>query len=181
MQLLTDPFIVVPSALGLAILLAGTALHKLRLPDDFGRVLVSYDVFPGFLVTPLKRLVPVSELLLALALFIPATHQLAALLITGLLLSYAGVMARTLSSGKQVADCGCSVGSTRHQVSPMLVWRNLILALIALNLARSSALRPLGYADVAAIGLLTLIGCTFYGLVNSLIGTHLSSQDLFHD
>jgi len=181
MPIFTDPFIVFPSCLGLGLLLFGAALHKLRQPDAFVHVLLSYDIFPVSLVPILKRLVPLSELLFAMALFIKATHQLAALLIAGLLVVYAAMMALTLSRGKFIADCGCSLGSAKNQVSAMLIWRNLVLAVISLNLAQPFAARPLGYYDIVATALLTLLGCTFYGLTNHLIGTHLSSQDLFHD
>ncbi|MBF7729800.1 MauE/DoxX family redox-associated membrane protein [Pseudomonas sp. N040] len=176
--LLTDPVWVTASSLGLVLLLGAAALHKLRDRGGFAQVLQNYRLLPGGLEKPLTLLLAVLELAAAAALLLPSWRAPAALLAAALLLLYAGVMALSLLQGRRIADCGCHVGEQRQAVSPPLVWRNLLLALLALNLLQAPGGRVLGLYDGVVIGCLLLCGCAFYLLANILIANHHSAREL---
>ncbi len=181
MTLLSDPLIALPIDCGLALLLLSAAVHKWRQPQAFSVVLASYGMLPAGLLAPLPHLIPLAEAALALGLLVPATRQLSAMAVAGLLLIYATAMAYTLWQGRRIADCGCGVGNASSPVSAALAWRNAVLASLALSLALPSVERSLGIVDLIAVVLATLIGSAFYLLANTLIATRHSSRDLFHD
>lgn len=176
--LLTDPVWVTASSLGLAVLLGAAALHKLRERAGFARVLHGYGLLPETLDKPLALLLAVLELLAAAGLLLPALRATAALLAAALLLLYAGAMALSLMQGRRIDDCGCHLGAQRQDVSLPLVWRNLLLVLLALNLLQAPGSRRLGLYDDLLVGCLLLCGCTFYLLANTLIANHHSAREL---
>jgi len=184
-NLLVDPLVVYPSRFGLGILLCGAAVHKLRDPAQFQAVLEGYRIFPAWLIPILARLVPLVELLTGLGLFLTVTSQIAAMISTTLLLGYGALLFYSLSHNIPVADCGCSFGfannqpanRTTSQLSRGLIWRNLVLTFISMNLERNLMQRELGLFDVTAIFLFTLIGAVFYILANTLISTQQSTRN----
>lgn len=177
-SVLSDPVWVTASSLGLALLLSAAALHKWRDRAAFTQVLRNYGLLPARLEKPLTLLLVVLELSAAVALLLPAWRAPAALVAAALLLLYAVVMALSLLQGRRIADCGCHVGEQRQAVSTPLVWRNLLLALLALNLLQAPGSRVLGLYDGLVIGCLLLCGCTFYLLANTLIANQHSAREL---
>lgn len=165
----------------LALLLSGAAVQKLGQRDGFARILAAYGILPRALITPASWLVPLGELGLAVGILWPATRQVASLLVATLLVSYGAAMAFTLVLGTRVVDCGCSVGRARQEVSTALVWRNVALALVAVNAFPAMATRSLGIYDWTAIALATLIGSALYALANLLMATQKFSRELLHD
>jgi hypothetical protein len=181
MLILSDPIITAATSLGLAILLFGGAVHKWRKPEQFAAVITTYGMLPGGWAPAMRRAIPLLEAGLALGLLNPSTRQYSALLSAVLLLAYAAAMSWTLVQGWRIADCGCGLGDVSQRVSAALVWRNLVLALLAGNLLLTPAVRDIGAYDWAAILFSTLTGGAFYMLVNTLIATQNSARDLFHD
>jgi hypothetical protein len=180
MTILSDPLIAIPTAWGLALLLFAAGWHKLRQPDAFAAVLASYGMGPAALLAPLRRLIPLAEIVLALGLLDPQTRPYSAPIVAGLLSVYGAAMAYVLWQGRRIADCGCSTGNGRSPVRAALVWRNAVLALLALTLLQAAGERSPGAYDLAAMVLATLIGGALYLLVNTLIATQHSSRDIFH-
>lgn len=186
---LVDPLVVYPSRFGVGILLCGAAAHKLRDLARFEAVLGGYQIFPVWLIPLLVRLVPVLELLTGVALFFSMSAESAALVSATLFLGYGVLLFFSLTRGTPVADCGCSFGGTKNQpgdvpvtqLSSALIWRNLVLSLISMNLEQAMTQRDLGLFDVTAIFLFTLIGAVFYTLANTLISTQQSTRNLFHE
>ncbi len=186
---LVDPFVVYPSRFGVGILLCGAAAHKLRDLSRFEAVLGGYQIFPVWLIPLLVRLVPVLELLTGVALFFSMSAEFAALVSATLFLGYGVLLFFSLRRGTLVADCGCSFGGAKNQpvnvpvtqLSSALIWRNLVLSLISMNLEQAMTQRDLGLFDVTAIFLFTLIGAAFYTLANTLISTQQSTRNLFHE
>ena len=176
--LLTDPVWISASSLGLALLLGAAALHKWRDRAGFARVLQSYGLLFRGLDKPLTLLLAVLELATAAALLLPAWRTPAAFMAACLLLLYAAVMALSLLQGRQIADCGCHVGAQPQAVSTPLVWRNLLLVLLALNLLQTPGARVLGLFDGLVIGVLLLCGCVFYLLANTLIANQQTAREL---
>ncbi len=180
MSILHDPVASLTIYITLALLLSSAGVQKLRQRDGFAMVLIAYGILPAAVITQACWLVPLSEVGLAIGLLAPATRQAAALLTAILLLTYGAAMAFTLMQGRHVSDCGCSAGRARQRVSVALVWRNVALALVALNAMPSMTMRNLGIYDWTAIALATLIGSALYTLANTLIATQQVSRELRH-
>lgn len=178
---LSDPVVAYVTALSLASLLLGAAMHKFKHPREFVAVLSSYGLLPDALLPAAVRAIPLCELALALGLLYPASRQWAGVLGAVLLLVYAGVMARSLLAGRALPDCGCSLGVQTQRVTTGLVWRNALLALLALNLAQSTLVRELGVYDWATVLFAALMGTALYSLANTLISNEVSTRELFHD
>ena len=176
--LLNDPVWLTASSLGLSLLFALAGWHKWRDRAGFVAVLHNYAVLPERLVAAFAVLLPGFELVLAAGLLLPSLRLPAALLAAALLLGYAAVMALTLLQGRRIADCGCEVGVQRQAVSAALVWRNLLLALLALNLLQAPSGREPGLFDWLVTGAVLLCGCVFYLLANTLIANQHSAREL---
>jgi Methylamine utilisation protein MauE len=181
MLILSDPVITIATSLGLVTLLFGAAVHKWRNPEQFSAVLATYDILPDRFAPAVRRGIPLLEASLAIGLLIPSTRPYSALLTSVLLLAYAAAMGWTLVQGQRVADCGCGLGNVSQRVSAALVWRNLVLALLAGNLLLTPSVRDITAYDWGAILFSTLAGGAFYMLNNTLIATQNSARDLFHD
>ncbi len=180
MTLWNDPVIGLSGALGLAMLFALTGVHKLKDGDAFTRVLSGYAVLPTPLVPVMARLLAVAELGTAFALTLPASRPGATLFATMLLMAYAGVMSLVLWRGREISDCGCSVGANRQAVRWPLVWRNLALATLGLVCALGAPTRELILIDLLTIFMSTLAGVALYALTNTLISNHYRQQEIFH-
>ncbi len=176
--LLNDPVWLTASSMGLALLFALAGWHKWRDRAGFAAVLRNYAVLPERLVAACAVLLPCFELALAAGLLLPSLRLPAALLAAALLLGYAAVMALTLLQGRKITDCGCEVGVQRQAVSAALVWRNLLLVLLALNLLQVPSGRELGLFDWLVSACLLLCGCVFYLLANTLIANQHSAREL---
>lgn len=175
---LGDPVTTLATCIGLASLLLSAALHKLQQPRAFEAALAGYGIVPAGLLAPARRLVPLAEAAIALGLLLPSTQSLAAQLAAALLLLYALAMVLALHRGTRIADCGCSLGRARQSVSWALAWRNLVLALLALNAAWGTHPRGLGIYDWTLVVLIALVGIVFYALVNTLIAGQSSTRDI---
>lgn len=178
MILFNDPICQWAVSLGLAWLLGGAALHKLRRPRVFATVLQGYALLPRWAALPSGLLLGVLELLAALGLLVDALRPLAATLAALLLLLYAVVLALSLHRGVALADCGCHAGSRRQALSGALVVRNLLLAGLALSLWLAPLERSLGWLDALVCVLALLSGAVFYQLANTLLANQSSAREL---
>lgn len=181
MNLWSDPVLVIATSLSLASLLLAAAAHKWQNIRQFVDVLSGYGILPDRLVFLASRLIPLIELTLALGLLNPATRQLSGLLVAVLMLSYGAAMAFTLTRGRRLPDCGCSLGQHAQSVSTGLVWRNAGISLMAVNLVQVTGVRDIGLYDWTTIIFSALICGAFYALTNTLIANHVSTRELFHD
>lgn len=177
-SLLSDPVCLTAISLGLALLLGAAGWHKLRDRLGFTVVLQSYGLLPQGLIRPVTLLLPWMEIVAAVGLLLAFQQPVVVLLVATLLLSYAAVMALSLLQGQRIADCGCHAGAQRQAVSWPLVWRNLVLILLVLNLLQSPSNRMLGFYDWLVIGCVLLCGSAFYLLANTLIANQNSAREL---
>ena len=141
----------------LAIVLVLAALHKLRDRATFEGQLGGYDLLSASLVHPASRAIPLSEL--AVALFLLARSEHAAICGVVLFTGYGAAMAINLLRGRREIDCGCGGADGRQQLHPALVIRNLLLALGAAAISWPLDARALGWADylIAAFATLALV------------------------
>lgn len=83
----------------------------------------------------MSRLLPVSELLLAFGLVLPFSRRMSAVAGAFLLLIYAAAIGINLLRGRLELDCGCSGFGRERRISPLLLARNGLLALLSLGIA----------------------------------------------
>lgn len=141
-----DPILSTLGRVALALLFAGAARHKLRDMARFEAVLGDYQVLPRFAVAIAARAIVAVELILVLALLVPATSEIAALCIAGLLALYSGGIALNLARGRREIDCGCG-GPAEQRLGPGILARNTLLIGIALASALPSIPRSLTWID----------------------------------
>lgn len=136
----------------LAALFLHAAWHKAQAFWETTGFVADYGLLaPGHVVQATRALIA-AEGLCVLALALPASRSLGALIAAALLGLYALAMALALRAGRRRLDCGC--GGAPQPVSGLLVGRNLVLAALALGLAYLPA-QPMGgwRAALVTIGL----------------------------
>lgn len=175
-QLLSDPLLSLIAALCLALLFAVAAVHKVWAGAKFSAILRNYGVPEAFCASAGVAIAAV-EFAIAAALLWPASRGAAAIAASTLLLGYAAMLASALYARRSIDDCGCSFGRPQPVQAP-LVWRNLILAVVAALLALPVGSRPLGPLDafvcLAAVAAISAL----YLLANTLLANQPRTREL---
>ncbi|MGX5218970.1 MULTISPECIES: MauE/DoxX family redox-associated membrane protein [Pseudomonas] len=164
-----DPIFVIACALTIAVILASAATHKLRAPSTFANQVEDYQLLPKVLVSPLSRLIPVLELVIALGLLIPASRALAAPAAAALLMGYAAAIAINLWRGRSDIDCGCSGPDQAQPLRPILLARNAVLALLAIIASLSAHSRDLGAFDAFVVIAAAAVALLIYSAAEGLL------------
>lgn len=164
-----DPVVSWTLQAGLALLLGGSALSKLRDPAAFAGAVAGYRLLPLRLATPAAAAFVAAELVLAAGLLLPATAPWAAVGAAGLLTLYSGAIAVNLLRGRRDIDCGCGGPLGRRRLSAALVVRNALLIAAAGAITLPTAARPLGALDAF----------TMAGALASAALLYLASEALF--
>lgn len=146
-----DPVFVIASCTAVAALLASAASHKLRDWHAFNGIARAYQVVPAALVPAATASLALAELGLALALLLPPWRQLAALGVMLLMALYASLIGLNLWRGRRDIDCGCSGPGAAQPLRPVLLLRNLAIALLAGLAAWPMAERALGALDIFVV------------------------------
>lgn len=151
-----DPLLDTVFAIALSGLFATTAAHKFREGLRFEAQLAEYRLVPEALVPVAARGLAVFETILALALLVPASRDLAGLAGGALLALYAGAIAINLLRGRDHIDCGC--GDAATLLSPWLLLRNAALVALAAVVALPETSRALGVLDwvLVVLGVIAL-------------------------
>lgn len=164
-----DPVLVTASSTALAALLAGAASHKLRDWRAFNAIVRAYQLLPAPWAPAATASLALAELALALALLLPAWRATAALGVVVLMALYAGAIGLNLWRGRRDIDCGCSGPGAAQPLRPLLLLRNLAIALLAGLAALPAAERALGALDtfvvIAAAAVALLIHVAVDGLL----------------
>ena len=122
-----------------AVIFGQAGFSKLRNPRDYRDIMATYLNCP---IAPWMVLsVGAFELVLGLAVMIPATRVWAALGCGALLLAYALFMWRQTRLGRRDLRCGCSGPAAETRVSSELVVRNVVVAVPVLSLALAAPLQ----------------------------------------
>jgi uncharacterized membrane protein len=111
-------------------LFATAGVHKFQARDYYRDLMSSY--FESLVVSrSMVVVVGATELFVAVLLLLPQT-RLAGLLLAALILSfYAAMMAVQIKRGRDDIACGCAGPASMLTVSPALVLRNLLCAILA--------------------------------------------------
>ena len=117
------------------LLLAGVfgyaGVIKLLHAEDFTHIIARFDLLPETLITPLALSLPVIEVMLAAALFVPSLRRAALLGILMACLIFAVVLLSAIGRGIPVA-CGCFGGDDKPSLygAWWALGRDIILLLI---------------------------------------------------
>ena len=116
-------------------LLLHAAKHKL-MPDNqlyYQALMQDYAYVPNALQSiSAVRLIACIEIAIALALLLPVSKSIAAVACATLMLVYGALLAVQWFQGKRDMDCGCAGPAAGLKISPALLWRNVVLAALAL-------------------------------------------------
>lgn len=161
--IINDPAVTVLATLFVGLVLVVAAISKLRQPDEFQGVVENYRLLPSFLVAPVARLLPLIELVTAVALMVPPVREMAAWVATGLFVMFSLALAINVGRGRTHIDCGCVRRPTsRSRIGMFHVLRALFLAGVSTFIALSSL-------EVASISLSSwLIGVASAALLAML-------------
>ncbi|HSG88285.1 MAG TPA: MauE/DoxX family redox-associated membrane protein [Pseudomonadales bacterium] len=143
---LIDPVLQTVVACALSALFAAAAAHKGRSGLHFQAQLSEYRMLPEALVPAAARLLMLLEMLIAVALLLPASRQVAGAGAAILLAVYGLAIAINLLRGRTWIDCGC--GDRPQMLSPWLLVRSALLVTGALLVALPAFSRPVGSLDV---------------------------------
>jgi hypothetical protein len=158
---------------GLVFVMAGVS--KLRHRRLLSGVIANYRLLPEGLVSPVSAVLPITELVIGIAL-IGGERILAPLLAMMLLLVFAAAMGINLARGRRKIDCGCGQSHLRQTLNWGLVVRNVLLAgLLPLRLAAQNT-PTLPQIGIALAGGLSIF--LIYLLFNALLA--LSSLGSSH-
>lgn len=148
------PILTLSASLIVAAILLAAASHKLRAPQRFARQLEAYELLPQAAIAAAARGVPVVEVLIAIALLVPAGRAWGAVSAAVLLALYTAAIAINLWRGRRDIDCGCSGPGLERPITGALVLRNAVLIALALLAAlpmRAAALHGFGLFLIAAV------------------------------
>jgi hypothetical protein len=153
-----DPLPQLAIAWALAALLGAAALHKLSAWQEWPGVVRNYALLPDAVAGVTAVLLPCAEALAAGALLWPASRPAGAAVAATLLAAYAVALRINLWRGRTMIDCGCFGARLRQGIAPWMVWRNVLLVLLAALLWLPGGGRALTAGDlvVAAAAVATL-------------------------
>lgn len=146
-----DPVLAQVARLGLALLFAIAAFHKLRDAAAFRTTLGEYRIAPASLTPALALGVVGAELATTGLLLLPGASSGGAAGALALLAAYSAAIGINLWRGRRHLDCGCLGPASRQPIAPWLLARNAAVALAALVLLAPGAARPLLWVDSLSI------------------------------
>lgn len=164
-----DPVLVIASSTALATLLASAASHKLRDRRAFSAIVRAYQLLPAPLAPVATASLALAELALALALLLPGGRASAALAVVLLMALYASAISINLWRGRRDIDCGCSGPGAAQPLRPVLLLRNLVIALLAGLAALPMAERALGALDIFVVIAASAVALLIHVAVDGLL------------
>ena len=130
------------SALFLMWIFAQAGLHKVKTVNSlyYANLIAQYLNLDAYLdhgrhakqqFTLLAKMIGIIEVTLALALIIPSSRAVAAMLAIVILMSYLLMMAVQIAQGKKDLDCGCMGPAGQTNISGSLLLRNGVFSVLA--------------------------------------------------
>ncbi len=153
----------------LALVLAGSALHKLTDVAGFARILSQYQMLPGWAIQATARSIPVFELVAAGMLLAAPTRPLGGALAAGLLAIYSSAIALQLRRGRTEIDCGCGGFGADQGIRPSLLGRNAALMAAALWALQPVSVATFGPAVLALSAVAGLVLVLLYAAADQLL------------
>jgi|SRR5579872_3116706 len=153
-----DPLICLTVSGALAVLFASSAIQQSASASRWVEIVRNYQLVPAVLAAPIAGLIVALQSLVAVGLLWAPRRALAACAAAGLLLAFGGAMWLNIRRGRTQIDCGCSTLSRGGGLSQWMIWRNVVLAALALTLTLPVGTRSLSATEllVSALWVLTL-------------------------
>jgi hypothetical protein len=112
--------------LTIAVIFALAAYHAMREWTEFGGIVEQYRIIPHRLARLTARILPLLEWLAGVALVLPKTSRVGAVLGLCLMALFTAAITVNIARGRLAIDCGCG-GASGQKLSRGLVVRNLVL------------------------------------------------------
>ena len=173
-----DPAIASVACVASAAIFAGSAATKFLSPAEFGGAVENFRIVPEWMATPIAWILPILELIGAVAMLAVPTRSIAAVLLLSLTAVFSGAIAINLARGRRDIDCGCFGPVLRQRLSGWLLARNALLAIMIViaDLGRETrALVMLDYTTVAS-GAASIV--ILYAAANDLLASAPASAAL---
>jgi hypothetical protein len=132
MYSLVDRVIVLVCQVDLGLLFSISAFSKVTALDEFVEVVRNYLILPRSMVLPIAYSVPLLEASIAGAILFPPTRLYASFGAVILIVMFTVAMAITLMRGRYQIDCGCFGPWLKQSITWAMVFRNGVLALMAI-------------------------------------------------
>jgi len=164
-----DPAVHLILRLALSVLLMWAAGHKLSDRDGFGLALARYELVPARAVAATALGLSVLEMVVAVAVWLPAATPVAGFTAAGLFALYASAVAINLARGRTAIACGCAGVAGDQLLSGGLVCRNLVLVVAALALTVPWSPRMLTWLDAITVAAAVSVLAMVYSAVDGLL------------
>lgn len=158
-----------------ALIFARAAWHKLADFTGFIGFVSDYKLVPEPLVRNASMALVAVEVAIPVTLLIPAAQPVGAILAVLLLGLYAAAMGINIARGRTSIECGC--GGAPTFLSPALLVRNAVLALIAASVLFGNGFRLSFGEAVAAVGLAFLLWVSFL-LVEQILANGMHARQV---
>lgn len=124
-----DPALDISLRIGLALLFAAAAWHKVSDHSRFVETMRAYRLLPDWSLAPAAWFFPTLELGIAIGLLYGPGREAAVFTAVPLLLLYSFAIWQNLTPDRREIDCGCFASSASVPLSGWLIARNIILML----------------------------------------------------
>lgn len=165
-----DPAIAILIVASLSLLLASAAVAKLRDSRNFQEIFAAYEVLPAQMNLQAARAIPWVELVLAIGLLAPPGRPYVGIAAALLMLTYAASIAVNLRRGRRDLACGCGGPAERRPIAPWMVWRNCLIAGVAVISLLPWSPRRLSPMDAVTVVFGLLAITLVYLCVDLLLG-----------
>jgi len=176
-----DPLLLRIISLGFALLFLIAAVHKFSNREIFLANFEAYEIVPKNLSGLIAGIIPPLELLLGLGWLAAGLFAIrleaVTLISIGLLASYVVAIGVNLKRGRSYIDCGCSFSNSNtsraenvsQQISSGLLYRNLLLIVMAIVCTIPSSARSLQLIDIFGLVFSVVSLILLYGTFNQLL------------
>lgn len=166
-----DPVLGLALRVALALLLLGSARHKLRDFARFRSAVSNYRILPERCVPAAAALLAAAEVGVGISLPASGLGAAAALAAAGLLALYSAAIAVNLARGRREIDCGCAGPGARRPLSSALLLRNAVLILSAALCALPVSGRALVWIDAFTVAAAVAALALLYGAIDASLAT----------
>lgn len=167
-----DPLIAKAIALGLGLMFALGAFHKLSTMDQFKVIISEYQLLPAWLAASAAWMIASVESALAVGWIFLPTQWLVPAASVALLLTYTMAIGVNLARGRIHISCGCSFSGrddSDQQLSSGLLGRNAVLVALALVTTLPAIERDFTFGDYWLLAAALLASTLLYAAGNQLL------------
>jgi uncharacterized membrane protein YphA (DoxX/SURF4 family) len=164
-----DPVFIITCSLILSYIFVVASFHKWQNLEEFTETLRNYRLLPEASLGLFSYAIPGLELCCGLALLVPQSASVAAILAGALLLMYIFAIGLNLLKGRRSIDCGCGGVDQKQAISEWLIVRNSVLLFFSYCVIAATQAREALWLDWCIALLAAIVGCLFYNIVNQLL------------